>query len=112
MISRLRAHLNPKFTGRKHSVDIAMQKRTEITIETERFLVVSRRRNKPMLWCSECDNQLPMLTVIEAARTAGTTSFVISELAEAGKLHMTVTLDGQRFICSNSLAAARAEGAS
>ena len=89
-----------------------MTKRTEITIETERFLVISRRRHKPMLWCSECDNQVPMLTVVEAATAAGTTSFVISEMAEAGKLHLVVTLEGQHFICSNSLAAARAEGSS
>lgn len=83
-----------------------MQKRTEIIIETERFLVVSRRRNKPMLWCVECDNKVPMLTVVEAARTACTTPLVISEWAEAGKLHLAVTLEDQ-FICSNSLAAAR-----
>ena len=85
-----------------------MKKRTEITIETERFLVVSRGRNRPMLWCSDCDDKVPMLTVVEAAMTAGTTPLVISELAEAGKLHFALLLDGRQFICSNSLAAARA----
>jgi len=85
-----------------------MQKRTEITIETERFLVISQRRSKPMIWCSDCDNELPMVTVVEAARIAGTTPSAISKLAEAGKLHFEVTREGQQFICSNSLASARA----
>lgn len=85
-----------------------MQKRTEITIETERFLVVSRRSNKPLLWCNECDNKVPMLTVVEAAMTAGTTPLVICEMAEAGKLHFALMLDGRQFICSHSLAKAEA----
>ena len=84
-----------------------MHKKTEITIETERFLVVSRRRERPILWCSDCDNKVPMLTVHEAARTARTTPLVISELAEAGKLHFAVTLEGQHFICPVSLASVR-----
>jgi 6-phosphogluconolactonase (cycloisomerase 2 family) len=85
-----------------------MQKRTEITIETERFLVVSQRRKKPILWCIQCDSDAPMLTVVEAARTACTTPLVIAELADAGKLHFVITLEGQQFICSDSLASARA----
>jgi len=89
-----------------------MHKRTEITIETERFLVVSQRRNKPILWCLKCDNDEPMLTVVEAARIADTTPLVIAQLAEAGKLHFVITLEGQQFICSDSLASARAEGRS
>ncbi len=104
----MRAHINPKFVDRKLFEDTTMQKRTEITIETERFLVVSQRRERAILWCSDCDENLPMLTVNEAARTAGTTRVVISELAKAGQLHTAVTFDGQRFICPNSLASLRA----
>lgn len=80
-----------------------MQKRTEITIETERFLVVSRRREKSIHWCHGCDKNVPMLTIFEAARAAGTTPEAISGLVEAGKLHLAVTTDGRLFICSNSL---------
>ena len=81
-----------------------MQKRTEITIETERLVVVSRRSGTTVLWCSVCDQKVPMLTVYEAARAAGTTPVVISELVEAGKLHFAVALKGQHFVCLNSLA--------
>jgi 6-phosphogluconolactonase (cycloisomerase 2 family) len=91
----------------EHSEAITMRKRTEITIETERFLVVSQRRRKPILWCSECDNDAPMLNLVEAARTAQTTPVAIFEMAETGKLHFVISAEGQQFICSNSLAATR-----
>lgn len=78
-----------------------MHKRTEITIETERLLVVSRRRDRTILWCNYCAKNVPMLTVHEAARTSG--------FAEAGLLHYAVTPEGRLFICSNSLALERTE---
>lgn len=81
-----------------------MQKRTEITIETERLLVVRQRSGKTVLWCSDCDQKVPMLTVYEAARAAGTTPVVIAGLVEAGKLHFAMALKGQHFVCPNSLA--------
>jgi len=81
-----------------------MQKRTEITIETERLLVISRRQDMAELWCSRCASTLPMLAIDVAARVAGTTPLVISGLAEAGKLHSAVTAEGLLFICSDALA--------
>jgi hypothetical protein len=78
-----------------------MQKRTEITIETERLLVVSQRRVRAILWCNHCAKNVPMLTIFEADR--------ISSLAEAGLLHFAVTPDGRLFICSKSLGLDRAE---
>ena len=107
----MRAHLNPKFVDRKHFVDTAMHKRTEITIETERVLVVSPRRERPIRWCDDCRRNVPMLTVYEAARTASTTPLVIFALAEAGRLHFAVTLEGQLYICPNSLGSERAKDA-
>ena len=81
-----------------------MQKRTEITIETERLLVVSQRRERTVLWCHVCASSLPMLTADVAAMIAGTTPQMILEQAEAGKLHSVLTREGRVFICSNSLA--------
>jgi hypothetical protein len=85
-----------------------MRKRTEITIETERFLVVSQRRERSIVWCSVCDRKVAMLTVDEAATAAHTTPLVIFELAETGQLHFAVTREGQQFICPNSLASSKA----
>lgn len=84
-----------------------MKKRTEITIETERFLVVSQHRERSIVWCSVCDHKVPMLTVNEAAMAGHTTPLVISELVETGQLHFAVTLEGQQFICPDSLASVR-----
>lgn len=86
-----------------------MQKRTEITIETERSLVVSQRRQRTVLWCKQCASTLPMLTVDVAARIACTTPLVIFGLVEAGRLHAVVTPEGRLFVCSNSLAFERPE---
>ena len=80
-----------------------MHKRTEITIETERILVVSNRLKGASLWCNRCADTVPMLTVSEAARSECTTAVAISTLAEAGLLHFAVTAEGRLFICSNSL---------
>ncbi|MEK6335441.1 MAG: hypothetical protein AABM67_10870 [Acidobacteriota bacterium] len=84
-----------------------MQKRTEITIETERLLVISQRSERASLWCSRCARPVLMMTVTEAARTENTNAAVISELAEAGALHFAVTPTGRLFICSNSLRSER-----
>jgi hypothetical protein len=107
--ARRSVHLNPKFVDRKHFETTAMQKRTEITIETERVLVVSQRREKAILWCSDCDTRVSMLTVDEAALAISTTPVVIFKLAAAGKLHFAAR-DGRQFICPNSLAPVLAEG--
>jgi hypothetical protein len=84
-----------------------MHKRTEITIETERLLVVSNCSKGASLWCNCCADTVPMLTVSEAARIESTTAVVISTLAEAGLLHFAVTAEGRLFICSNSLVSER-----
>lgn len=80
-----------------------MHKRTEITIETERLLVISKRPKGASIWCNRCGDTVPMLTVSEAARIECTTAVAISTLAEAGLLHFAVTAEGRLFICSNSL---------
>jgi hypothetical protein len=82
-----------------------MQKRTEITIETERLLVVKRRPENTVLWCSSCSSSLPMLALDVAASRAGASLRSIVELADAGQLHSALTPDGRLFICADSLAA-------
>jgi hypothetical protein len=86
-----------------------MQKRTEITIETERSLVVSQRRARTVVWCKQCASTVPMLTVDVAAGIACTTPLVIFGLVETGRLHAAVTTEGRLFICSHSLAFERPE---
>jgi len=84
-----------------------LHKRTQITIETERLLLVSERAERASLWCNRCAQTAPMMTVTAAARAEGTTAVIISTLAEAGLLHFAVTAEGRLFICSNSLISER-----
>jgi excisionase family DNA binding protein len=83
-----------------------MKKRTLITIETDRVLMIDggrRRSSSRAAWCAACGSQARMLTVDEAAAVAQTTSRTIYQWVEARKLHFTETADGRLFICLNSL---------
>jgi hypothetical protein len=72
-----------------------MQRRTEIIIETERFMTVSRRCDTRLHWCEQCAMNVPMLAVDEDAPSR---SWV-----ESGRFHFARTAEGRLFICFNSL---------
>lgn len=78
-------------------------KRTEITIETDRILVLSRRKVSLVAWCNECSQRTKMVTVDEAATIAGVTSRTMYRWADAEKLHFTETAEGVLMICFSSL---------
>jgi hypothetical protein len=91
-----------------------MKRKTEITIQTRRVLVV-RRRERARLWCDRCGGQVEMLAAREAVATTGLTERAVFRLAEAGLLHATETTDGRLFVCLDSLreeTRASAEGSS
>ena len=78
-------------------------KRTEITIETDRILVLGNRKVSTMFWCQACSQRTKMVTVDEAAAIAGVTSRTMYRWADAQKLHFTETADGVLMICRASL---------
>lgn len=78
-------------------------KRTEITIETDRIVVLSRRKVSVESWCRRCNQRVKMVTVDEAASIAGVTSRTMYRWADAEKLHFTETADGVLMICHTSL---------
>jgi excisionase family DNA binding protein len=81
-----------------------MKKRTLITIETDRMIVIGeQRRTIRSAWCAACARQVRMVTVDEAAALARASSRTIYRWVEAEKLHFTETPDGRLFICLNSL---------
>ena len=81
-----------------------MKRRTEITVETDRIILVRRRRVKSvMVWCAVCDAESLMFPVDEAARLLGTSSMSIFRRADAGELHWLETPAGSLLICRNSL---------
>jgi hypothetical protein len=81
----------------------SMKRRTEITIEIERVTVISRH-GKSRSWCAACGAEVAMMTACDAAQLMNVSIAVIHRLAEAAKVHFTVTPNGMLMICPNSLA--------
>jgi hypothetical protein len=77
-----------------------MKTRTEITVETDRLVIVSKRRRNT--WCSACSRQVEMLNVDEAAIFAQVNSRTIFHWAESGMVHSSETPEGLLLICPNS----------
>jgi hypothetical protein len=76
--------------------------RTEITLETDRLLVVSSRK-RFAAWCDSCQTNVEMTSVDEAALLGGITSRTLFHWVEAGQVHAGETANGLLLICLNSL---------
>lgn len=80
-------------------------RRTEITIETQRFVTLSRTGN---VWCEGCGATVGVVSPAEAAMLAVMPTEVIYQLIEANRLHTSQQTDTQ-LVCFQSLRAAMAE---
>lgn len=78
------------------------RKRTRITVETERLLIISRRQGA-MNWCAGCNKRVKMISVDEAAALTQVSSRTIYRWVEAEKLHFIESTDGLLRICARSL---------
>ena len=58
-----------------------MRTRTEITLETDRWIVVSPPKKKR--WCSTCERHVEMMSLDEATLLAQVTSRTIFQWAES-----------------------------
>ena len=77
--------------------------RTEITIKTDRILVIRRSRRSLPVWCDECAEPSRMLTTEEAARVSGIAMRTICLLVATDKVHFKEIADGLLLICTKSL---------
>jgi len=77
-----------------------MKTRTEITIEMDRLIVVSRSRKSE--WCTLCSSPVEMLSIDDAALLAHVNSLTIVRWAIAGELHSAESHDGLLLICPNT----------
>ena len=82
---------------------VRTKKRTEITIETERVIVIRRRRLPVHAWCQPCGGQVVMVTVDEAARAACVSARTVYRWVEDEKLHFIETAEGGLLICQASI---------
>lgn len=79
------------------------KRRTEITIETERLLLLKESSRSLFLWCDTCGAQVRMLTPEEAASVAGVSVRKIYRRVEAGELHFIEMSEGPVLICLDSI---------
>jgi len=79
-----------------------IRKRTEITVETERLLII-RGHKRAIVWCASCARRREMLTTDDAAIAVQVTSRTIFRWAESGRIHCTETPEGLLLICPESL---------
>ena len=77
-------------------------KKTQITIESERQLVLTHGSSFYGL-CSACGDEVCMVTVAEAAALAKVSWRQIFRAVEADEVHFLETAAGALFICCNSL---------
>jgi hypothetical protein len=78
------------------------KRRTEITLETHRILVIGRRGHLPTDWCKHCRKQVRMISLEEAIE-AGLSQQAITHQVETGRIHFTASAEETTFICLNSL---------
>ena len=81
--------------------------RTEITIETERVLIIKQRKGSVLTWCPLCARQVPMVKVDEAAVLCGVSARTIYRWVESERVHFAETPQGGLLICPPSLAGNR-----
>ena len=77
-----------------------MKTRTEITVETERLVIINHRRRNA--WCPSCARYVEMLTVDDAAILFHVASRTIFHWAESGVVHSSETPEGLLLICPHS----------
>lgn len=78
------------------------RRRTKITIETERVLVIGKTRSTFDAWCPACYEQVRLLRLEEAAALAACLR-ACQRPPELEKLHIIPTPDGLMNVCLNSL---------
>jgi hypothetical protein len=81
---------------------MATRKRIEITIETDR-VVILRRTRLTQGQCRECGCQADMVDITTASELTGMTDRMLRDLTDAQELHLGQSPDGSLRICLESL---------
>ncbi len=79
------------------------KRKTKITVETERLVIVRRREKDESGWCGRCEAKVRIITPEEAAVAAHVSTRTIYRWIEAERLHFTETPEGFLRICLDSL---------
>ena len=79
------------------------RKRTEITIETDRLLIVRSSSCIVRTSCPECQGMVEMVTPDVAAQIIGISRRKLYQWVEEGELHLVERQEGPPLICLNTL---------
>ncbi|MBZ5598608.1 MAG: hypothetical protein LAN83_09820 [Acidobacteriia bacterium] len=77
-------------------------KRTEITVESDQFFIIRRRRTV-RVWCQECGCEVDTVGLGEAEEFNGVPGLMLRAGAQAREWHFSEGQDGTRLICLESL---------
>jgi hypothetical protein len=78
------------------------RKRTEITTETDRILII-RRRSVIRAWCQECACEVDMVSLEDPGAITGTLPFPPRSGPESQAWHFCEGPDGEKLVCLESL---------
>jgi len=78
-----------------------VHRRTEVTIETDRVLVIQRHSTR--VWCRECGREVEALGLAYASALTGITEHGMRHGGQAWKWHLSESQDGAPVICLESL---------
>jgi len=82
---------------------VKKKKGTEITVLTERVLVIRRRYRAVEEWCDACGEAVLMIRPDQAAAVTAKSLRMIFNEIEAAALHFVERPDGMLLVCLNSL---------
>ena len=79
------------------------RKKTEIIVERDQVLVITRLDHRAPQACAECGEQSQMVSVDDAASIAGLSARAVYRMVETGQVHFSETTEGSLLVCLNSL---------
>ena len=81
---------------------MTMYRRTEITVETDRVLIIRRSRSM-RAWCEECGCEVDMVDQGEAEVFTGMSGQSWRDAAQARRWHQCKSQNGTGLVCLESM---------
>jgi hypothetical protein len=80
-----------------------VKRRTEITIESSRLMIIRQVGRAPRVSCLVCHEGVEMVTSDHAASLFRLSTRIIHRMIEDGRVHFRETPGGSLLVCPNSL---------
>jgi hypothetical protein len=81
---------------------VTAHKRTEITVETDRIMIIRRQRSI-RVWCQECGCEVDAVDLVEAGALTGMKGQALADCAQSRGWHVYEGQDGTGVICLESM---------